>query len=249
MRSPQTYSYFVRIADADARAQLGIVPLVDLMQDAAWYHAIELGASMDTLQTQGVTWALSRLQLEIHHYPKLGENIQVMTWPSGYQRSLVYRDFRFFGHEKQYLGRATTTWMVFDLVARKLVNLPEALRNRIPPPPDQPPMPRAEGRWAAPPLSDQASTHPVHWWHLDLNQHVNHSHYLRWALTGLPATLPEEAHCRGVEITLRRECRLGETVSSEVQPLSADTFSHALFREADGQLLMQMRTHWEPRKG
>jgi medium-chain acyl-[acyl-carrier-protein] hydrolase len=248
MRSPQTYSYFVRLADADARARLGIVPLVDLMQDAAWRHAIELGASMETLQTQGVTWALSRLQLEIDHYPQLGEEVQIQTWPSGYQRSLVFRDFRFFGEQGRYLGRATTTWLVFDLVARKLVSLPEALRNRIPPAPAQSPMPRAAGNWAVPPFSDQAPPHPVHWWHLDLNQHVNHSHYLRWALTGLPATLPQEAHCQGVEITLRRECRLGEMARSVVQPISADTFSHALYRDSDGQLLMQMRTQWQPRR-
>ena len=248
IRSPQTYPYRVRVADADARGQLGIVPLVDLMQDAAWYHALALGASMESLQAQGVAWALSRLQLDIDRYPSLGETLHVQTWPSGHRRSLVYRDFRFFGEGEQYLGRATTTWMVFDLKARKLSPLPDALRERIPPPPDQPAMPRAEGRWAPPPLQAEAATHPVHWWHIDLNQHVNHSHYLHWALTGLPTTLPEEAHCQSVEITLRRECRLGETVRNVVQPLSADTFSHALYRETDEQLLMQMRTQWQPRK-
>lgn len=239
------YAYRVRVADANALGRLGLVRVIDLMQDAAWQHAAGLGASMATLQAEGVAWVLARLRVEMQRYPQLGETVWVETWPSGEERSLVYRDFRLWDEAAQLLGQATTTWLVFDLAARQFRTLPTNIRKLLPTV-AEPPLPRANGRWSQPALADDAPAHPVHWWHIDLNQHVNHSHYVRWALTGLPTPLPEEARCRRLELILRRECRIGDMLRSAVQPLSADTFSHALYRESDQQLIMQMRSIWQP---
>jgi acyl-ACP thioesterase len=243
MVSPQRYEYRIRVADANALGRVGLVALMDLMQDAAWRHTAELGASVAQLKAHGIGWALSRLRLEMQQYPALGDSFWVETWASGGARSLVYRDFRLWDAQGRCIGQATSTWMIFDLQARRLSSLPDDLQALVPTA-YPPALPRANGRWSAPAWDAQAPRHSVDWHHLDVNQHVNHSQYLRWSLADLPLAKRQGAQIQTVEVVWRRECRQGDHVRSSLEQLDANHFSHGLYRDEDQQLLMSLQSQW-----
>ncbi len=240
------YVYRVRAADADAHGLLGLPALIDLMQDAAWRNAAHLDASVEQLHAVGLTWVLSRLWLEMDACPPMGQELSVETWPAGQDRSLVYRDFRFWDDRGRPLGRATTTWLVLDLVRRRPHRIPAGWQGRVQPPAGKQPLPRFTAKWKAPTVAAESLLQRVAWPHLDLNQHVNQTHYVRWALAALPAPLHREARCSRLEVILRQEVLLGDALHLTALPEGADRFSHAIHRQGDGQLMAQLRSYWQP---
>lgn len=247
MRSfPGSYSYRLRSSDADASGRMSLTALVNLMQDAAWRHAAALEASVEVLHAQGLTWVLSRMRIEVDRYPAMGDALTLNTWPSGNERHYTYRDFRFVDEEGEEIGRATTTWVVLNLSTRRPIPMPAEWNERTQPPEGHTPIPRSEAKWEAPAWQSAAMPQKVSWQHLDINQHVNQTHYLRWSLAPLPAALHREASCREVEVVFRREILIGDQLSLRAEPLGADEFSHAIYRESDQQLMAQLRSRWQP---
>ncbi len=243
---PGSYTYRLRSSDADASGRMSLPALINLMQDAAWQHAAALEASVEVLQAQGLTWVLSRMRVEIDRYPGMGESITLNTWPSGNERHYTFRDFRFLNEAGEEIGRGTTTWVVLDLKTRRPIPMPAEWHERTQPPAGCNPISRSMARWDPPEARPNSLRQKVSWQHLDINQHVNQTHYVRWALAPLPSAINREAGCREIDLIFRREILMGDALLLVAEPVGADEFSHAIYRETDQQLMAQMRSTWEP---
>ncbi len=121
--------YKLRYSECDRFGRIKLKTFFDYAQEIAGDHASLLGVGLETLLPLGRSWFLSRMKVEILHYPTVGKAIRVTTWPAGFDRLLARREFRFeerlspAGEEPVYrlTARATSNWLLMDTVAMRIL--------------------------------------------------------------------------------------------------------------------------------
>lgn len=238
-------TFTVRSSEVDFRGQATLPVLVSYLQEAAWENTRTLGISMYDLLEKGLTWVLSRLRVEMFAYPKHNERVTVETWASGREKVFLHRDFRIYDSERELLGQATSVWLVMDVVKRRLTPVPDFI-TAVELAPGYGPLPFAKGK--LPPLEEAGFTQrfPVRWHDIDLNRHVNNTHYLRWALESLPTEVLEGQQLQEADIIFRAESTLGETIVAAAASAREHpgVFLHKLTEETTGKELVQAQTKW-----
>jgi len=116
---PLRARFTVHTFELDAFGLLAAPALTDFLAEAAGRHATALGVGLDALMPRGLTWVLARQRVEILRAPRLHEEVEVETWPSGVDRLAALRDFRVRGADGAELARATSQWFVLDLGTRR----------------------------------------------------------------------------------------------------------------------------------
>ena len=97
--------------DADAFGHLAPAALAGYLQEAAGRSADGLGFGLAALTRRGATWVLARQRVELDQPVRMGEVLEVETWPAGLDRLAALRDFRLW-RDGIEIGRAATTWFV-----------------------------------------------------------------------------------------------------------------------------------------
>ncbi|KAH7622584.1 putative Oleoyl-acyl carrier protein thioesterase 1, chloroplastic [Nannochloris sp. 'desiccata'] len=115
-----------------------IVTIANLLQEVASNHAVAMwGRSIEgfaadpELAELGLIFVMTRMQVQMDHYPRWGDMVQIETWfqeagKIGAQRDWVITD-RISG---RHLGRATSTWVMININTRRLSKMPESMRQR-----------------------------------------------------------------------------------------------------------------------
>lgn len=94
-----------------------------LIQEAAVLHSEKVGYDTKTLLDRGEVWILNALEAEIYRYPRLREEISVVTWHKQSKGFKAFRDFSIqAGDEK--LAAATSLWLYFDIRKKRLARVP-----------------------------------------------------------------------------------------------------------------------------
>ncbi|MEM7654839.1 MAG: acyl-ACP thioesterase domain-containing protein [Bacteroidota bacterium] len=246
MSLASTKTFFIRVSEVNPNRRIGLASLWQLMQEAAWENAASLKASTYDLQKRGITWVMSRGRIEVFRYPKHRETITVETWPSGQERSFLYRDYRVYDAEGTLIAQATTTWLVLDFEERKMVSVPQDLGDILLTPEEKPPLERSRGKMSLPDPKHAGTLIPVQFHDLDINQHVNNSRYIRWLLESQAKQLLAGKQVRLLEFQLRAECLLGNQLRSVADwDPEQQAYRHAIWRVADGKIISQGRSVWE----
>ena len=219
--------------------------LLDYLQDAAAEHASLLHIGVQHLHNRDLTWVLSRLRLAVDRYAGVGETVLVQTWPSSRGNISSCREFEVLDPAGRIIARATTSWVVLDMVRRRPMRLADIL-------PDYPLEPRRAVADDFPPLPSPASgprelRFTVRHSDLDMNCHVNNAVYVGWALESAPQEVAESRGPVDVEVGYRAEALAGDTVLARCAPeAGADPgrFLHEIVREGDGKELARLRVSW-----
>ncbi len=88
--------------------------ILDYFQDIAACHADLLGIGMNDLLVRHELWVLSRLRIRFNRYPKLGEKLTVMTYPTGLNRLFATRQYQLIAENGERLVEGTSFWIVID---------------------------------------------------------------------------------------------------------------------------------------
>src|SRR5919197_2736291 len=104
----------------DAFGTLALPALAGYLQEVAGRHADALGCGVEALRAFGLAWVLSRQRIEASAPVRLGDELEVVTWPSGVERLLVHREFLVTRGGAE-VARASTAWLVLDLDRRRPV--------------------------------------------------------------------------------------------------------------------------------
>jgi medium-chain acyl-[acyl-carrier-protein] hydrolase len=241
-------AFGVHSYDVDAFGTLTLPALSGFMGELAGAHASELGVGLETLMPKGVTWVLARQRIENPVAVRLGETIEIETWPAGLDRLAALRDFVVRRADGSEVARATTHWFVLDLATRRPVRPEEVLDPRFPRPPT-PPVLAPPGK--LPPLSGwefQKRFH-VRYADIDLNLHVTNTSYLAWAIEAVPRALWQASRLAAVEVTFLAECLYGSAVLSRLAQRGEGAYAHAIVREEDEKELARLATTWVKREG
>jgi medium-chain acyl-[acyl-carrier-protein] hydrolase len=239
-------SFKIHSYEMDSQGRVSLQALCNYLQEIAGNHAQELGVSVQTLFKQNLTWVLSRLHVEINKYPFWKDAVVIETWPFGVEGKYALREFILQNREGSEIGRATTSWMLLDIVKRRPVTIPDFIKDLRP----------SEPRRALPdgfeklPLPVDISLHKefeVRLDDLDINNHVNNVSYIEWAVETIPKEIWQRKRVHRLEISYRAESRYGDRIVSQTQQLTHQgpiCFLHRLSRDSDGKELAVVRTEW-----
>ncbi|MGI5861400.1 MAG: acyl-[acyl-carrier-protein] thioesterase [Myxococcales bacterium] len=228
------------------RGEARLETLMNYVQEAAGNHAASWKLGVGDLLALGRAWLLSRYHLRVDRYPRLGEEVQVTTWPSGLQEMFALRDFEIALADGAPLAVGTSSWVVFDLEAQQPLPTARAL------PPEfllerralEDSFSRLPGLEAA----ERSVRLRAMLRDLDLNRHVNHAVYVQWALESAPAELASRQQPTELEVGYRAEALYGDEVVSESREESSGgaeaRLVHRICNAQSGVELARARTAW-----
>lgn len=237
--------YKVHTYEIDFRGRARLSSLLNFLQDSAGAQALELGFSVEALFRLGLTWVLSRYHIKIERYPRLGEKITVLTWPSGRSELFALRDYEVFDEAGQRILAGTSSWMVINLERKQPVPIDSLYQERII-------LSRRalEDNFEPLPLLPSAEREiefPVEINHLDLNRHVNNVVYVQWALEAMPPEILWKEQPVEIEISYKAEAVYGHHVISRLYrvPRGENEFWHQIVHSQNGRELARLRTRWQ----
>lgn len=235
--------YTVRTYDVDANKRMTAPALLRLMNEAAMQHVIQLKLSVWDLEAHQISWVLLRLDLYIQRLPLLGEEIEIVTYPSGFERMFTYRDYRVVDRTGYPVAQATSTWILMHTATRRPARLPDWVVERAEPlfaAPDFLPRPASKLKeWRS---TENQLTTTVGWHDLDFNWHLNNSHYLRLLLDALPQERLATEFPQRISLHYKAEANLGDLLVAESGSGSANSFQHRLLRGEE--VLAMAETAW-----
>ena len=235
-------TYRVRPYEAGFQKLLRPEALLNYFQDAAFGHSVSRGFSAFHLFKKGLTWVLSRYHIQVKRYPSAGEKVHIRTWYPGSQKPFYLRDWEVLDEKGDLLALATSSWLILDLATMKPlvddgllkgleVNPARAIDDAFYPLPELTD-PRSESRFCVR-LGDT-----------DMNRHVNHVHYIQWALESVAEHAHEKTVPVAIEAGYKAEAHFGDNLIARARDEGDGVYVHQIVRESDGLELTRLRTIW-----
>lgn len=200
--------FALRTSDFDCRGQIKPSAVLDLFQEVAGAHAVELGVGFDDFIEKGLIWVLVKVKFKIENDIKEHQKVIVKTWPLPAGRVTLQREYRIEDENGQTLVKGTSEWVTVHSEKRRIV-----------PPTNVYPLEEyCEGRMFEEKLvkvsdfteSKTATEVIPQFCDLDRNGHVNNIRYADYVLNALK---PKEQKVRQFQIDFHREIMSGMKVS------------------------------------
>jgi acyl-ACP thioesterase len=207
-----TQSYAVNSMVANAQKRLGLVGLLNILQDVAWTHADHLGHGYEATMEAGALWILSRQKLVMTAWPNWGAQLLVRTWVRPIKGPLIHRDYEILVGDRR-VGEGVASWLTLDVNTRRPIR-PTVVAASL----DF----RREGALDFTPekiavRQDLAETarFPVRNSDLDVNGHVNNTRYAQWVLDSTPVEAEQDWRIQSYEVNFLAEIQVGDAVAIE----------------------------------
>jgi len=210
-RAMREETFSVASFDVDFTGRLALSSLFERFQDIAGLHATFLDVGFDRLRELGVAWMLSRINVSIEALPTWGETVTLRTWPKGVDRLFALRDFRLTSHDGIVLALATTCWLLVDLEKGKPRRI-ESLNVDLQFPDAEDAISEVPDKLTAPALLEPAYERSIRASELDVNEHVNNAHYVRWVMDCFDAGQLRARSLRSIQLNYLDQARLGDPI-------------------------------------
>ena len=105
----------VRYSECGEDGNMKLASIINHFQDASSEHSESLGVGMDYLKAKKRAWILNSWQIVIERYPKVYEEIEVTTWPTGFRGVFGPRNFCMKTKDGEMLAYANTLWVYMDV--------------------------------------------------------------------------------------------------------------------------------------
>jgi len=207
--------YKIRASDIDKNSKLKFNELVNYMQEAAWNSAKSLGFSTYEMLRKNISWVLNQQYFEVHRIPEHGETIEIQTWPSGMDKYFVYRDFKIYDSNKNLILESYSKWVVLDIIARKMISVPDSIRETKLNIPNSINFNFKKIRSDASLVTSEFPI-TVGWTDLDLNGHINNSQYFKWIVDALDEASLSQKSIKSLDIIFKSEGILRDVLASKV---------------------------------
>lgn len=250
---PYTYN-----CDAHANARLDWI--FEIVQEAAASHSSILNCSIFDLNESGLTWVISRENIEVYKYPKWREEVFVETWAEKpYRRVLVPRIIQGKNADGEILFRSVTLWPIIDLKTNRPIE-PTAMLEKIGIPEQTK---QVDFQIKKRDVIDD--TNPliskivprINYSDTDFNKHVNNISYIRWTLQSMPNDFRDKYITTNIDVSWLKQTYLKDDVeiitrSESPNAINEDnpTFIHQLIRvdeNGDKKTVFEAKTCWEKR--
>ena len=237
-------NFTIRTYETGQKKEATVSHLLKLMHESAMQNVIALKVSVWDLEAHKISWVLRHMQLQVNRLPRLGETINVLTYPAGFERLFTYRDYRVVDSKGQEIATAASKWLLMNTENRRLAPIPDHIAQiKMPAPEDC--LPRPNGKLPNWTQSHGQQKFQVNWHDLDFNGHLNNVVYLNWMLEPLPEEVLQNSQMEKLDILYRAEGIWKEEVLAEIQQLGDLEFLHRLIRIGDGKELAAAKSIWK----
>jgi acyl-ACP thioesterase len=230
---------------------LSLPNLVRMLQEAAMQNTVRLKiSSPEIIKAYGCSWVLRRQRIDVTRWPVIGEELSVITAPSGFARRLqTFRDFHLIDTKGQTVITAATQWLLMDVSTRRLKPIPPAIAAlEADLAPAAAHLDRPTEKILPPAQPHLSKKFEVAFNQLDFNDHLTNPVFPELMLEPLGHEFLSGLLPISADIMFHREARYGDKIEAVAgiidHPLH---YAHALLR--DGKTLATMHTRWQGIKG
>ncbi len=224
--------YNLRASDFDTFNRIKLSSVLDLFQDAAGQHAIQLGVGFEDMIKRSYMWVLVRIKLEILVQPKPYQRVVVKTWPLEPNRLIYRREYVIETTDGERLVAGSSEWVVMHSERRRLVKAPDLYPfsdNFYPERNFEERLERVE---------DFTPTVPPYvvtpgFSEIDRNGHVNNTKYPNYVLDAINPGKNDEIVI--FQVDFRKEVLNGTTL--EVHHTKTDNIALAKGQNSDGEIM------------
>lgn len=243
----QTDTFTLRGYECDAFGRMSVVALMNMMQESANRNALEYGIGIADLAQKGFGWMLMRFGLRMHQYPRYGDTIRLMTYPTFVEKYFIYRDFRVLAEDGTLLADASSTWLVFSTDKRTMVPLPDFIRNLDPPTGVEslPKLPSKPSFLTTPFIPNRAKTIEVGWLSIDQNQHVNNVAYVEWLLESVDKETLHTQKLAEIDLVYRTETHWQDALLVQSAPETESLCLHRITHAETEKEVLLGRSVWQ----
>lgn len=179
MQKTLTQEFLLRFSESDRFGRMKLRTFFDYAQEIAGVHAALLGVGTEALRASKQAWFLSRVHMKINAYPVVGDRVEVLTYPCGFERLFARREFQMSVAGKGVMATATTDWLLMDIEAMRILPAPRLLASIMPDNSDLPISFPELGKLQAPDEENaqKITEFPIRGTMIDINAHMNNAEY------------------------------------------------------------------------
>lgn len=180
-----TFESRVRYSEIDHHGTITLPGIINYFQDCSTFESEDTGLGLEVLKERKRAWILAYWQVIVDRYPKLGEQITVGTFATGFKGMFGDRNFVMKDENGQQIACANSLWVFMDMAKGRLTR-PEA--EDVEPYGMEAPlnMPYEGRKIVIPEKMEDREAFPVRKYHIDTNEHVNNCQYVQMAMEMLP---------------------------------------------------------------
>lgn len=197
----------VRYSECGDDNRLKISAIINYFQDCTTENSEQLGVGHAYLKEQRRAWILNSWQVYIKRRPKVGEEIEVSTWATGFKGVFGPRDFAMKTTDGEELICAHSLWVYIDTETGRPVK-PQQDEIEVYGVEEPLPIASVSRKIILPESAVSVDTFRVHKYHIDTNRHVNNGKYVELAAEAIP----EDFHVAGIRVEYRKAAVYGEQI-------------------------------------
>lgn len=204
-------THLVRHHECGPTGNIKLQLLMDCLQDIAAEHAEKLGCGMEDLMESKRIWVLSRLKIRILRFPKLKEELELLTYPSGHDRLSAFRQYRIScGGEE--LVRGSSAWVMLDGETYRPISMEKVFEQPLPGNEEKPKYFEKFDKF--PPFEgEELCSFRVGAGDIDLNKHLNNAVYARFIENTLESLEQGASQkLRELQINFQHAGQLGDVI-------------------------------------
>ena len=240
-------NYAISIAETECSHRVKPVVLLNYMQDLAEKSITKIGEeySCDGLAKKGYGWFIIRYRIEIENNLTNLKDITIKTESRGCQKSTFYRDFEIYDTNSQKrILRAVSSWLIVDLNKKSIVNIEKEYPKFLQFTPRENDLKLNKLK----PISrvDKEKLFEIRYDDLDINNHVNNTVYISWALEVLDYEFRKTHTIKSADVYFKHDIEYGEPVLSQVYIDEENLTSEHLIKNAStGESLCLLKFEYE----
>ena len=224
--------YSLRAGDFDKYDRIKPSSVLDLFQDAAGQHAVEIGVGFDDMIANEYLWVLTRIKFEIITAPLRYQTVKIKTWPLAPHRLNYRREYCIEDIDGNKLIVGSSEWVVIHSKERKLLSVPD-LYKIDGPYRDEVMFDGKLQKVRDFEVDDKAYVVNAGFSELDINDHVNNTKYANYVLDAIN---PKESDVlRTFQIDYRKEVLQG--VQLNIYHSTEDNVISAKGQNDDGDIM------------
>jgi acyl-ACP thioesterase len=233
-------SYFV-----DSRQRLTVPALLGLMQEIAWEHSTSYNVGWDFLQSIHLFWALSKMHLKINRLPLWNEVVTLRTWGKQPENVTFHRDYEMCDAEGNILLTATSAWATLSTVDGRVQRIPTEIGLRIVVPENRHAIREAAPKIKKIPAVNPTCWHPVLHSDIDMNQHVNNTRYVQWALNDFSHEFQTQNEIKELTINYLSQAKIGDFYAIAQLEESSKHFISLIYAQEGNREICKVESFWK----
>ena len=235
-------TFEVRYDELDIHGNINPVSFLRYFQEAAALDAQTFQFGWENIQQNRLGWVLTHMQIEFLQTAVKRQPVKIRTWHAFSEKILSRREFEFLTQDGAPIARGASWWLLMDIDKRRITKCPPELLALNPAEPNF--LVQEENfKRTAPDGSPllPAVTISTRQEDLDLNGHVNNTHYAAWALE----SAPQGQNLKKLLINFKNECLAGEIILVQTAQENENCLHHQLIKQADQKEAAKAITYWE----